>query len=132
MNMASEKEPTKRKLLDEGEHIFEIVSCEPSVSKKGNDMFIIELKHEATGYIDKIYPVATEGKRWLLKQILTACGLPAGQDGIYDWSPDDIIGKKIKGIVEHEENDWINRDGENVKTKQHRIVSVETASWDGE
>ena len=132
MNMSGEKEPTKRKLLDEGEHIFDIISCEPSVSKSGNDMFIIELKHEVTGYVDKVYPIAVEGKRWFLKQILAACGLDAAKDGVYDWSPTDIIGKKVKGIVEHEDNEWINRQGETVKMKQHRIVAINMASWDGE
>lgn len=131
MDMNQEKEPLRKKLLDEGEHVFEIVSCEPSISKSGNEMFIIELKHEESGYIDKIYPISVQGKRWFLKQILAACGLDAAKDGVYDWDIPDIIGKKITGIVEHEDNEYINRAGETIKGKQHRIVSVKEASWDG-
>jgi len=132
-DMSQEKPIIRKRLLEEGWHIFEIVGCEPSMSKSGNEMFIFDLKDEETQYVDKLYAVATQGKRWMLKTILTACGVPAGQDGVYDWEITQVIGKKIQGLVEHEDNEWINRDGETVKTKQHRIVEIkapEEVAWD--
>lgn len=131
-DMTSEKAPTRRKLLPEGERGFEVVSCEPSISKSGNDMFIVELKDIETQYVDKVYLVATQGKRWMLKQLLTACGVPAGKDGVYDWSASDIIGKEVNGEVEHEDNEYIDRQGNTVKNKQHRIVSFTAREWDAD
>jgi len=134
-DMSGEKAPTRKRLLPEGWRNFEIFSCEPSVSKGGNEMFIFELKDEETQYVDKIYAVAVQGKRWLLKSILTACGVPAGQDGVYDWEISSILNKRIQGLVEHEDNEWINRDGETVTTKQHRIIEIKPAEeveWDAE
>jgi hypothetical protein len=131
-NMSDEKAPSKKKLLPEGIRGFEVVSCEPSISKSGNDMFIVELKDIETQYIDKVYLVATQGKRWALKQLLTACGVTAGKDGVYDWSTSDIIGKEINGEVEHEDNEYINREGVTIKGKQHRIVSFTEREWDAD
>jgi len=130
--MNQEKAPSKRKLLPEGNRGFEVVSCEPSVSKSGNDMFIVELKDIETQYIDKVYLVATQGKRWALKQLLTSCGVPAGKDGVYDWSTSDILGKEVNGEVEHEDNEYINREGVTIKGKQHRIVSFTEREWDAD
>ena len=131
--MSSEKPIIRKRLLDEGWRVFEIISCEPSVSKGGNEMFIFEFKDEETQYVDKTYAVATQGKRFFLKSILAACGVPAAADGVYDWEIKDVIGKKIQGLVEHEDNEWINRQGDTVTTKQHRIVEIkprEESTWD--
>jgi DNA-binding PadR family transcriptional regulator len=133
--MSQEKPIIRKKLLPEGWREFTIISCEPSVSKGGNEMFIFELQDSETGYIDKLYAVSTQGKRWLLKTILTACGVPAGQDGVYDWETSAVIGKQVQGLVEHEDNEWINREGETVKSKKHKIVEIkepEEIAWDDE
>ena len=95
-------------------------------------MFVIGMKDKETGYVDSIYAVATEGKRWVLKNILSSCGVKAGADGVYDWSSSDIIGKEVVGEVEHEDNTWINREGNEITSKQHKIVHFHEASWDGE
>ena len=131
--MSGEQAPTRKKLLPEGEREFIIKSCEPSVSKGGNDMFVIELEDVETKYIDKIYPLAVPKKRWFLKTILAACGIPASADGVYDWETRDILEQHIIGVVEHEENVYINRDGNEIKGKQHKIVEVkpcEEVAWD--
>lgn len=132
-DMSGEQAPTRKKLLPEGEREFIIKSCEPSLSKSGNDMFIIELEDVETKYIDKIYPLAVPKKRWFLKTILAACNIPASENGVYDWEIKDILEKHIIGVVEHEDNEWINRQGETVITKQHKIVEVkpcEEVEWD--
>ena len=122
MDMSSEEAPKRKKLLEEGWRKFVIVSCEPEISTKGNDMFVIRLKDVETEYVETIYAISAKGKRWMLKAILTACGVPAGADGVYDWSTSDIINKGVEALNEHEENKWIDRDGNDRCTKQNRLV----------
>jgi len=126
MDMSKETAPKRKYLLPEGWRRFTILSCEPSVSKSGNAMFLIDVQDDEKNYVDTLYAVSVEGKRWFLKMILTACGIPAGQDGVYDWEAKNIIGKKVMGLVEHEPNEFINREGITVKTTQHRIVEFKT------
>ena len=134
MNMNSEKRPNVKRLLDEGWRTFRINSGEAKVSKSGNDMFVVNITDIKTGYSEDIYLVATEGKRWLLKEILVACGIPKDTEGNYTWDIPDIINKEIVGLVEHEPNEYINRNGDTVKTTVHRINKFDIVSnqvaWD--
>lgn len=130
MPMNEEQAPSRKKLLPEGDRQFVVMSCEPSVSKSGNDMFIVELEDVETNYKDKIYLVAVPKKRWALKNLLDACGIEAAQDGVYKWDTKDILGKQVIGTVEHEDNTFINRNGETIKTKQHRITEFKMKAWD--
>ena len=130
MNMGDEKAPSRKKVLPEGWLSVTVESCEPSVSKAGNQMMIVGLKETETGYIETIYLVAEQGKRWQLKKLLTACGIEAGKDGVYDWDTDDIIGKKIRALNEPEDNTWINREGNEITTKQNRFTDFEVTAWD--
>lgn len=124
MDMSNEPQPKRRKLLEEGWRAFKVISCEPSVSKSGNDMFIVEIEDVETQYVETIYPIATQGKRWFLKQLLSACGLDAGKDGVYEWDAKDIVGKEISCLNEHEDQTWINREGETVESKRNKIVEI--------
>lgn len=133
MDMSQEKTPTTRKLLPEGEREFQVSFIEEQVSKSGNKMFKVGLTDKETGYLTDVYLVAEPGKRWALKQLLTACGCEAGQDGVYNWDTHDVIDKHISATVEHEDNEFINRNGETIKTKQHRIVNFDVSKeteWD--
>ena len=130
MPMNDEKRPNVKKLLPEGWRLFEIVGAVESTSKSGNQMFIITAKDVETGYEDTWYAVAEPKKRWFLKTILAACGCAASEDGVYDWELSDILNKSISGLVEHEDNEWINRDGETVTNKQHKVVEVQEIGWD--
>ncbi len=124
MNMSQEKAPKRKKLLPEGWHDFTITNCREETSKKGNLMFVFTMRHDATGYEDDVYAVATEGKRWFLKMILAACDCASSADGTYEWDIPDVLNKRVHGLVEHEDNEYINREGETVKGKQHRITEV--------
>ena len=128
--MSQEKRPNIKKILPEGWIEMSVESCEPSVSKAGNQMVIVELFNKETNYSEKIYLVAEQGKRWQLKKLLTACGIEAGKDSVYDWNYEDIVGKEIKVLNEPEDNTWINRSGDEVKTKQNRFVDFEAQAWD--
>ena len=129
-DMSQEKAPSRKKLIPEGWNQMTILSCEPSVSKAGNAMKIVELNYEPMSYTEKIYLVAEQGKRWQLKKLLIACGIEAGKDGIYDWNDEDIVGKKISVLNEPEDNEYINRNGDTVKTKQNRFSDFEPFAWD--
>lgn len=111
--------------LPDGWHDFEIVKIEETTSKQGNQMFIAKLvSAENYGIGTDVYLIAEKGKRWFLKQLLTACSCLAGEDGVYEWSEEEIEGKTIQGRVEHQqEDDWIDRYGKTQKGKlKARIV----------
>jgi len=136
MDMSSEKKPTSKKLLPEGWRKFVLKSAEAKISKQGNNMFVVNISDALTGYSEDIYLVATEGKRWLLKELLGACGIGRGSDNKYTWDIPDIIGKEVAGLVEHEPNEYINRNGDTIKTTIHRINSFDLVtnqiSWDNQ
>jgi len=129
-DMSQEKRPNIKKVLSEGWLNMTIESCEPSVSKAGNQMMIVELYNKEASYSEKIYLVTEQGKRWMLKKLLTACGIEAGKDGVYNWNTEDIVGKEIQALNEPEDNTWINRDGNEITTKQNRFTDFEALAWD--
>lgn len=126
MSMENEKRPNVKKLLEEGWRKFRINTVEPKISKSGNEMFVINITDDKTSYSEDIYLISKEGKRWLLKELLSACGITKDEQGIYNWKESDLIGKEIFGLVEHEPQEYINRNGETVKTIQHRINKFDT------
>jgi DNA-binding PadR family transcriptional regulator len=131
MDFSEEKEPTRRVLLDEGWREFKILSVEDTTSKAGNHMFIFTVLDIETDSEDKIYAVAEKGKRWFLKSLLSAVGIK-DNEGEFTWDIPDVVDQKFQGEVRHEDNEWVNREGETIKSKQHRIVSVKASgvAWD--
>jgi len=115
-------------LLNEGEHVAEIkevrlVSAEES--KSGNPYFFWKLKTES-GSID-VRTTLIKGKRWLLKQILLACGIQADEkdpEEKYVFDEKDVMGKKIIINVVNRESSFTGRDGKtvtNTKSEVNRI-----------
>lgn len=119
-NMSEEKRPPS--LLPEGVRLIRITEMIPSVSKGGNAMFTTTVEDVKTKKSMQVWLVAEPKKRWLLKSLLAAVGVPAGQDGVYDWSVTDVIGKLCQGIVEHYKEPWINREGKEVMNDKCRIT----------
>ena len=112
-------------MLPEGWREFEIIDCQEETSKAGNEMFLFTVQDVETQKIpDDIYAIATQGKRWFLKQVLSACGIGAAKDGVYKWDTTDVIGSSIMGEVKHFDNEFINREGETIKNKKMKIVQV--------
>ncbi len=111
--------------MPDGWHDFEIVSLEEKTSKQGNQMFVVKVvSADNAGVGCDVYLVAEKGKRWFLKQLLKACDCPAGEDGVYDWSEEDVEGHTVSGRVEHQqEPDWVDRNNVTQKGKlKARIV----------
>jgi len=123
-DMSEEKEPKIKKLLPEGWRKFRIIDCKEKKSKAGNMMFVFTFLDIATQYEDEVYAVAEKGKRWFLKNILAACNAPKDDKGHYKWDIPDVLDKEIDGFIEHEENNYYNRDGEYIEGKQHRITKL--------
>lgn len=114
-------------VLPEGWRIFKILACVAEVSKQGNEMFKFRFWDVGTAQeAGDIYAVAIKGKRWFLKQILTACDVEAGEDGVYEWDIPDVLGRFVKGNVVHEQEEWINRGGETVKTTKSKIREIDS------
>lgn len=106
------------------------MGCIDGVSKAGNAKVIVTIRDVETDYEEELHLVAEPKKRWFLKNLLDACGVSAAENGVYNWSHKDIIGQKVSGLVEHEPNEWINREGETVKGTQHRFVEFKQVAWD--
>lgn len=122
MNLDNDKAPAKRVLLKQGPRIFTITGGDEAISKKGNPMLVIDMQEIETGHIEKVYCLLDEGKRWALKQILESVGIVKDQSGNYTWGIQSLIGKQLLGVVVHEDNEFINRDGVTVKGTRHKIV----------
>lgn len=145
MDMREEKKPSTKMLLPEGWRRFTIAGCEERLSKSQNKMYVITAQDVKTEYDDTWYAVAEPKKRWFLKLIMDACGVPC-EDGVYTFEPplsNSLIGKSVEGLVVHEDNEYINREGETVNTKQHKVVDIrpstneqskqdEEVAWDEE
>lgn len=134
MNMDDEKPTTRKRLLPEGWSKFRINSIQDKVSKSGNEMIIVNITHLKTSYSEDIFLVTVPKKRWLLKKLLESVGITRSDDGNYKWTKDELIGKEFAGLVEHEDNEYINREGVTVKAKQHRINDFDSVDnqiqWD--
>lgn len=129
MDMAQEQKPSRKVLFKEGWRKFRITSCSEEVkSKQGNSQYVLTIQDTQDHKEGNLYAVSEPKKRWMLKEILDACGIEH-KEGIYKFQPPlsrNLVSKEIMGLVEHEDNKWVNRDGENVITKQHRIVEIRT------
>lgn len=132
-DMSDEPKPKIKRLLPEGWRKFLITAGREETSKGGNPMIIFGVKDIETGYEEDIYAITTKGKRWFLKQILSAVGCVGGEDGMYEWDIKDVVNHEIMGLVVHEPNEYINREGTTIKTTQHKIAEVkeaEVVAWD--
>lgn len=125
MRMDMSKESERHEFeLPEGWREFVISDCREDMSKAGNVMFVFTLIDKETEQAGDVFAIATEGKRWFLKQILTACGVAAGADGVYEWEIEDTLNKTIMGKVVNVPETFINRKGEEITTTKSKITEV--------
>ena len=130
-DMSEEKAPSK--LLPEGWRALKVVSMEETESKAGNLMFVTQVQDMETKDEQTIYLVAVKGKRWMLKSLLESIGVDKDNDGNFVWDVEDVIGRLASGKVVHEEESWIDRQGNDRTSLKSRIVEFteETGkAWD--
>lgn len=118
------KNESKKVMLPSGWREFTITSCVEKESKAGNPMFMFMFKDLELQEDVEIYAVAVEGKQWFLKSILQACNIQPDENGVMDWDIPDLIGKKVKGYIEHVTEKWINRDNIEVESDNWKMSKV--------
>jgi len=121
-NMNMDKEAMPEAMLPEGWRELKCKDMIPEVSKAGNDMFITTFIDVKSGKEKKVWLVSVEGKRWLLKQLLSACGIERNAEGNFSWDFSDIINKSVLGYVQVEDETFIDRKGETVTKPKSKIV----------
>ena len=122
----------ERKLWDEGKYVLTIQDVRlvsKDESKSGNAYFLWTLTNEDN---DKIEMITTtlEGKRWLLKQTLSACGIeasPNDPDEKYKFNPTMVVGKIVKVSIKNKENKFTGNDGTERTFTKSEIQRVDKA-----
>lgn len=109
-------------LLPEGWNVHVVSGIEQATSKtSGNPMFILTIEEPNSGSVDTVYMTDVKGKRWLLKQFLTACGVKENADGKVEWCEEDVIGCSVEAKNVPEPNEYVNKAGETIKEMRNKI-----------
>ena len=121
-------EDVGRWLPDEGWHDLEIVKMEEGVSKSNNPKYTLNLasaSEPTNGLVQDITNI--QGKRWLLRQLIEACGIEPfeNEEGrkIYDWETSDIEGKTVSAQIQHDKTPFINREGKEMIVPKAKIIA---------
>jgi hypothetical protein len=121
-------EDTKKNLeLPDGDYTGTIITCEYTTkSQSGYPYFrwTIEVdKYE--GKTIQTITMTIKGKRWLLKQLLDACGIRADDKDPnvkYCFDKEDILNKKVGFRIQNKENTFTGRDGEQRTATRSEVV----------
>jgi len=127
-----------RWLPAEGFVDVEVVKMIEGMSKTGNSKYTIDFV-STVNYGDGLQQDLTNipGKRWLLRQLLEACGIEPEivvdpetdkERKIYNWEISDVEGKTVSAKVEHEPNDWIDRNNVEHHDKRAKFVEFKKLS----
>lgn len=109
----------KKPIVPEGDQILiikEVNLVTAEQADKGNAYFkwVLESKE---GIEIKVITTLIKGVRWLLKQLLFACGVEAKEDDPeekYTFTEEDVIGKSVIGVIKHAENTFIGNKGNKI------------------
>ena len=119
-NMSEERRPPS--ILQEGARLVRITEMILGTSKSGNEMYTTTIEDTKTHKSMQVWLVATPKKRWMLKSLLSACEIPASQDGVYSFETKDIIGKSVIAMIEHVTEPWTNREGVEVMQTKAKVT----------
>ena len=119
-NMSEERRPPS--ILQEGARLVRITEMIFGTSKNGNEMYTVTIEDTKTHKSMQVWLVATPKKRWMLKSLLSACEIPASQDGVYSFETKDIIGKSVIAMIEHVTEPWTNREGVEVMQTKAKVT----------
>ena len=123
-NFKNEKNTT-RTVFKAGWHAWRVDSIESKTAKSGNPMFLVTLSNTDTCQTIECYMVSVEGKQWLLSQFIKACGIVLDQDGNCSWNDTDVIDHIVSGFIQNEENNYINREGVEIKGERSQISNFQ-------
>lgn len=114
-------------LPEEGYQDLEIVTMIEGTSKAGNSKFTINFAsaiNPNNGLQQDLTNI--QGKRWLLRQLLEACGIIPVENAegrkIYDWDISDVEGHTVSAKIIHDKTPFIGRDGKEVIIQKAKII----------
>lgn len=114
-------------LPEESYQDLEIVTMVEGTSKAGNSKFTINFAstiNPNNGLQQDLTNI--QGKRWLLRQLLEACGIDPkkNKEGreIYNWDIADVEGKIVSAKIVHDKTPFIGRDGNEIVIPKAKIV----------
>jgi hypothetical protein len=114
-------------LPEEGWVNLEVVSMQEGVSKQGNSKYTINFASAidpSNGLVQDLTNL--QGKRWLLRQLIEACGIEPekNEEGrkIYNWEISDLEGKVISAKIMHDKTPFIGRDGQEITIPKAKII----------
>lgn len=119
-DMSGEKKPSA--ILPEGLRTVRVTEMIKGLSKAGNNQFVTTIEDIETRQSMQVWLVAEPKKRWMLKSLLAAVEAPASQDGVYDWSLTDVIGKTVIANIKHYKEPWINKEGVEVMLDKCKVA----------
>lgn len=131
----SMKDEKERVELKDGLHNGEIAEVKfigEEDSKSGNPYFLWSIETS-----EGTLPVRTtliKGKRWLLKQMLSACGIEANDDDPekkYAFSESDVLGKPICIVVKNKESSFTGKNGDPVTVTKSEVVGIRKPEPEG-
>ena len=117
------------KLWEEGDHLTKILNVrliDKETSKSGNPYFLWTLENKDGDKID-VRTTLLKGKRWLLKQILLACGIEAKSDDPekkYDFDEEMVIGKDVIISIVNRESTFTDRFGKEITRTKSEVTRV--------
>jgi hypothetical protein len=129
VSMEGEKDSTRTTLPD-GDHtvaIKEVKLVSAEESKSGNPYFLWTLATDE-GDLD-VVTTLIKGKRWLLKQMLSACGIEAKEkdpEQKYSFEPDDVINKTVVIQIKNVTNTFTGRDGNEITFDKSEVKRVKS------
>lgn len=128
-NIGMQGEKDGKKLFTEGEQLAEILEVKhitQEESKSGNPYFWWKLLTKE-GEIE-VRTTLLKGKRWLLKQMLSACGIEAKSDDPeqkYSFEEKDVVGKTIVITITNKDNTFTGRTGNLVTFKKSEVTRIQ-------
>jgi len=90
-------------LLEKGEHTLEIVDAVEKMSSNGNEMIKLTLEKNGSKVYDNL--VFTPKAFFKIDQLREAMGEAVNKGEEKDITPADFLGKSVKAMIDHEEND---------------------------
>lgn len=124
---------SERWMPEEGRHNLEIISMEGGYSRAGNPKYTIVFASADNPKLTLQQDITNiQGKRWLLRQMIEACGIEPeeNEEGkkIYNWEIEDMIGKTVSAQIIHDKTPFIGRDGREIVIPKAKIIRFEKMS----
>jgi hypothetical protein len=117
-----------RVVWTEGVHEVNIKKSEIAKSKAGADYFVVHVENFSKQPL-AVWCCLDDDKKYLLRKLLQACGMPLKQ-GMNDFDEKLLIGRKVKAKVETRTKTAPDRSGEPKETKFSTVTEFHPLDWE--